>query len=108
MKFDIWHCDHCDNESFIQAGYQYVHILLTSHETCHNIYNLENKVCYTMLWCEKCITDSEMGIRYHKMVKDAEDKAKAKEEAQKGFESKLSLLLKDWIEEEVTEQLSDQ
>lgn len=108
MKFETWHCDHCDKESAIKEGHQFIHILLTSTETCHNVYNLENKVCYTQLWCEKCITDSEMGIRYHNMIKDAKDKEKAKEEAAKAFEHKIGLILRDMIEDEVTEQLSAQ
>lgn len=107
-KIETWKCDHCNEEYKEQGNMQYVHILTTTEEIPINIYNLRDKVLYTMLWCHACICDTNMGVRHNQKIKSAKEKEEAIEEAKTSFEARLKELLADIISDEVTEQLSDQ
>jgi len=101
-KIEIWKCDHCGKEEETQGDMKFLALIQADNMT-YNFNVSKDKALAIKLWCQKCITETSMGERYHTIQTEEE----AKKELRPTFEDQLARLLRDHIADEVTDQLSN-
>lgn len=104
MNTEIWKCDHCNKEENKQGDMKFLVIIMLDNMKGFTPYSIKDKSLMTRLWCEKCIMENGMNERYTTIQTEEE----AKNNPRPTFENKLADLLREVVEDEVQEQLSDQ